>query len=348
MSAGLSPRRYRLAAEKQVGRRRSRTFPRPGAGAAWATLAVLIVTYAAHEGLGLGGAGTDELFNQWLNGALLWAAAGACFAGALHSSQSRAAWLLITVALASWATGDTIWSIRFGGSAHAPLTSISDVFWLAWYPLIVAALALLVRDRVPAFELHRWVDGVVVMLLVVTPWLAFILQPVAEHSSTSTLADVIDFAYPLGDAVVVGATLGAYALMGWRPGRMWLILGLGLAAAGLADAVYSVQALEQSYRGGIYDAAWVGGAALIAYAAWCRRPDRLDQREVSGWSAIALPLLAQLFAASIQFYGIFAEIPTIERALTVVVLIIAMVQIIVTRPGPHVPAAASTPDGKGG
>lgn len=305
---------------------------RPGVGAIWAALAVLVAVYAAHEALGLGGAGTDELFDHWLNDALLWAATALCLAGALRSTQSRAAWLLITIAVACWAMGDTIWSVRFAGVADAPLTSVSDVFWLAWYPLIVAALVLLVRDRVPGFELHRWIDGVVVMLVVATPWLALVLQPVAAHSSASTLADGVDFAYPLGDAVLVGAALGAYALMGWRPGAMWLALGLGLVVMGVADAVYSVQALDQSYRGGLYDAAWVGGAILLAYAAWQPRPGRLKERNVSGWPAIALPLAAQMFAVTIQFYALFGEIPTGERALTIVVLLIAMVQIVVTRP----------------
>ena len=83
------------------------------------------------------------------------------------------------------------------------------------------------RDRVPAFELHRWIDGVVVMLIVATPWVALFLEPVSEESSASALADVVDFAYPLGDAIVFGATLGVFALMGWRPGRMWLLLGSG-------------------------------------------------------------------------------------------------------------------------
>lgn len=305
---------------------------RPAIRTVWLVLGISVAVSAAHQALGIGGASTTDLFGQWLNDALLWAAAGACGVGALRSTRSRAAWVLVAVALASWALGDTIWSIRFGDAAQVPLTSVSDVFWLAWYPLILAALFLLVRDRVPVFELHRWIDGVVVMLLVATPWVAIILQPVADHSSASTLADVVDFAYPLGDAVIVGATLGVFALMGWRPGRMWLVLGVGLAAMGLADAIYAVQALSQSYRGGVYDAAWVGGALLVAYAAWCPHPGHLEPREVVGWQAIALPLAAQMLAASIQFYGIFAEIPTIERALTVIVLLIAMVQIVVTRP----------------
>src|ERR1700729_3287241 len=137
----------------------------------------------------------------------------------------------------------------------APGTSISDVFWLAWYPLIVAALALLVRERVPGFELHRWIDGIAVMLLIATPWVALFLQPAAEHSSASGLAVVLDVTYPLVDAVLVGAVLGVFALMGWRGSRMWLALGVALAVMGLADAISSTQTLAHSHERGIYDPA---------------------------------------------------------------------------------------------
>jgi hypothetical protein len=299
----------------------------------WATLAALVAVYAAHEAFGLA-AGATDFFELWLYDGLLWASAAACLGGALSEDRGRAAWLLMTVALVCWAVGDTIWSIRFGNAEAGPVTSIEDVFWLAWYPLVIAALALLVRDRVPGFELHRWIDGVVVMLLIATPWVALFLTPVAEESRAGTLAETVAFAYPLGDAVLVGAVVGVYALMGWRPGRMWLVLGLGLTAMGLADAIASVQVLgtDADDETGLYSAAWVAGAVLIAYAAWQPHPGRLEARDVGGWRAIALPLVAQCVAIFIQAYAYFDELPRIERALTIVVLVIAVVQIIVARP----------------
>jgi hypothetical protein len=296
----------------------------------WLGLIIVALVLAVHGVIGFGGAATHDFLDNWVSDGAIWVAAGMCLAGALRAEHTRAAWFLVAAALASWAIGDTLWSLRGDPSV---VTSVSDVFWLAWYPLIVAALVLLVRDRVPGFELHRWIDGVVVMLIVATPWVALFLQPAAQNAHTSSLADAVDFAYPLGDAVIVGAMLGVLALMGWRAGPMWLALCLGFATLGLADAIYSVDALGHSYSAETsFDAVWLTGLVLIAYAAWLPHPGRLEPVTVTGWRAIALPLAAQCFAVALQIYGLFAYVPPSERILTIVVLIIAIVQIVVTRP----------------
>jgi hypothetical protein len=297
---------------------------------AWCALIVAALALGAHGIFDFGGPGVHDFLDNWVSDAAVWLTAGLCALGAIRAEHNRVAWSLVTVALVCWAIGDTLWSLRGDPTA---VTSISDAFWLAWYPLIAAALVLLVRDRIPVFELHRWIDGVVVMLIVATPWVALFLEPAAQHSQASSFADVIDFAYPLGDAIVVGATLGVLALMGWRAGPMWLALCIGFATLGIADAIYSVDALGHSYSAETsFDALWLAGIMLIAYAAWLPHPGQLQPVRVTGWKAIALPLAAQMFAVALQIYGLFFFVPRSERILTIIVLLIAIVQIIVTRP----------------
>lgn len=358
----MEPRRYSLAVETEAGRRpgrlrrpsigavrqiipggspredaRGRIFAirRPWIALIWATIALLVVLDVFHQGVGLGGPGSNSFFDRWLNDGLLWLSALACLGGAVSQTRGRVSWLLLSAALASWAIGDTVFSVRFGNAASIPATSISDVFWLAWYPLVIAALALLVHDRVPNFELHRFIDGIAVMLLVATPWVALFLEPVVQHAGGSKLAQVLDFLYPLGDAVLFGATLGVFALMAWRPSRMWIVLGVALLVMGLADAFYSVDATGHAHDHGIYDVAWVAGAVLVAFASWEPHPGQLAPRKATGWPAIALPLAIGALAALIQLYAFFHEIPRSERILTVIVLLIGMFQIVLTRPRPE-------------
>jgi hypothetical protein len=302
----------------------------------------MIAAYTLHETVG--GGGPSHLFDFWLADVLDWTIAIVCMIGALRAERSRPAWILASLALVSWAIGDTIWSLRFADFADAPYTTISDVFWLGWYPLMLAALILLVRDRVPGFELHRWIDGLVVMLIIATPWLAAFIEPLADRSGASSLTEVVEIAYPLGDFILVGSVIGVFALMGWRPGRMWLMLAIGLSILSIADSIYAASALTGSYRGeGIVDPIWGLGAALIAYAAWLPHPGRLEPVQVYGMRAVALPLAAQALAVGIQVYAYFEDLQLGERVLTIIVLLIAIVQIIVARPLPPPPAEAHSP-----
>ena len=303
-------------------------------------LVAAVVGLAAHGIVGLGGEGVHTYLDAWVSCAAEALATVLCVIGALRAERNRTAWLLIAIAMGAWALGDIMWAIR--GDPDATVT-VSDGFWLAWYPLLVVALALLVRDRVPGFELHRWIDGVVVMLVIVTPWVALFLQPAAQHSNDSSYVDVVDFAYPLGDAIIVGATLGVLALMGWRAGPKWLALVVAFSALAIADAVYSLDALGHTYSSDtVFDAMWLGGMLLIAYAAWLPHTGRAGAVNVYGWKAIALPLAAQCFAVALQIYGIFFYVPIAERILTIAVLLIAIVQIIVSRP--RAPTAAELED----
>ena len=126
-------------------------------------------------------------------------------------------------------------------------------------------------------------------------------------------------------------TLGVLALMGWRAGPMWTALCAGFATLALADAIYSVDVLGHSYNAETsFDAVWLAGAMLVAYAAWLPHPGKLEPVRVTGWRAVALPLAAQAFAIIVQLISIFVEVPPSASILTIVVLLIAMVQIVIT------------------
>jgi hypothetical protein len=206
---------------------------------------------------------------------------------------------------------------------------------LAWYPLLVVGIFFLIRVRVPHFELHRWMDGIAVTLLVLAAGFALVIQPVANHKTVGTLAAFVAFIYPVLDVLLIGALLGVYGLLGWRPDSMWILIGLAVVSTSVADAVFAVQEAEARsvVSGTRYDFVWTAGAILIAFAAWTRAPDANPNSEaVTGMRAVALSLFAQALAISIQIYAIFRAVSDAERIVTIVVLLVASVQIILSRP----------------
>ena len=212
----------------------------------------------------------------------------------------------------------------------APFPSWSDVFWGAWNPLALIGLLLLVRQRVEHFSMHRWLDGLAAGLIVAIPSVALVLDPVLEEEGTSFFASFVDASYPIGDIILLGAMIGAISLTGWRPGPSWTMLACGYAVLTIVDSVYAVQSLKESYKIGSYDFLWPLGCLLIAYGAWIEPRSHAEKH--AGWRAIALAVGYQVIAIATQIYGIWFELPHMERVLTAGILALAAVQIVITRP----------------
>jgi hypothetical protein len=299
--------------------------------AIWWILGLLILLEAVKELFG--GLSPDALFQNWIHDAVLIAATALCVRRALEATDGRAAWLAIGAGLACWTVGTVTWSVLYGGERRPPYPTVADVWWLLWYPCTALGISLLVRRRARRFELHRWMDGLAVALIVMTWGAALFLQPVVEDRNEDALAATVTFAYPILDILLIGAILGLFGLMGWRPGRTWLILGLGCVVIAGGDAVYAVQFGEALQLDHDYDFIWPLGAVLIAFGAYGPPARVLDHHPVVGWRIIVLPLIAQAVAASIQVYALLGgNFGRSERVVTLVVLVIASVQIIVARP----------------
>jgi hypothetical protein len=296
-------------------------------------LSVLILFEALEEIFRLGG--PAWIYQAWVPDFVTLCATVLVILRAVYEPRTRGAWLAFGAAMLLWTCGSIGWSIAYEGKAVVPYPSFADVLWLLWYPLMAVGIGLLIRLRIKRFELHRWMDGVAVVLLVLAAGFAIVIQPVARETLQGTLATVVEFSYPVLDLLLIGAILGVYGLLGWRPDGMWILLGLGILATTAADATFAVQEAHGFPQTQPYDFVWTLGAVLIACAAWVTSPAAHDvHTEVTGLRAIALVLVAQAIAAGIQVYALFGELAKSERIITLAVLVITSVQIVLARPRP--------------
>jgi hypothetical protein len=302
--------------------------------AVWGLLAILVATEAVHELLGVGGAGLDDGFNKGVFSVLILGSAGICLLRAATVGNLRGAWTLLGLSLVSFGIGALVWIFHYADVHPQPFPTVTDAFWLAYYAFAIAGLVLLARDRIVGFDLQRWIDGVAVALIAATPLVALVLHPMVEEGERgTTLARIVEFAYPVADILLLGALLGIFALAGWRPGRTWLLLGAGLAVFGIADSISAVQFVDGTFEFGDYNSLWAAGALLIAYAAWQPDPRPSRPARLVGWKAIVLPASCQLIAAGIQFYVLFVgDIPESERIIALLIMALVLVQLWVSRP----------------
>jgi hypothetical protein len=321
---------------------------RPGAASRRLLAVVLLlglVVEAGHQIIA-GVHGPDyPLIDDGLHSVLILASSALCAWGAHRRTlrSSRAAWWCFAAALLLFGLAEIAWSVLYADGGDVPTPNPTDVLYLATYPLFMAGLVLMIRARVLDVPWHRWLDGFVLVLIVATPGILLVIEPVLESAPIDRLGRAVTVAYPLGDVLLLGALVGTLPLMSWRLAGSWPWVAAGLVCLTVADSAYSLTAADVVSHDGPFDFLWSAGALAFAVGS-TRLPTRArGSTEITGWRAIALPLGAQLVAVATQVYGWFRPLPGAERLLTIGVLAIAIAQIIVSRPRPPATAAAPPP-----
>jgi hypothetical protein len=149
----------------------------------------LLVAFTAHVSVGFGGGSTDALFNTWIYNALMLTSAVACLLRAALIRQERGAWTLLGVGLLLYTGGEIYYAAVLAGQASVPIPSPADGGYLSFYPLAYAALIVLLRTRIGAFPVARWLDGAIVGSAVAALAAAFALGPIVDASSEGQTLD---------------------------------------------------------------------------------------------------------------------------------------------------------------
>jgi two-component system, cell cycle response regulator len=247
------------------------------------------------------------LYDSWLYGGLLSAAVIACFVRATTSPDERAPWLLMTVGMAAWTLGDIYWMVDLSDRPSVPVPSAADGLYLAFYPLAYATLVTLVRRVATLGHRDLWLDGVIGASCAAAVAIAVSL-PAFETSGGGTLEIATNLAYPALDVVLLVFVILVFGLSGWRPGRRWTLIGLGLGTMALTDGWYLVQAARGAYvEGTAIDAGWPIASLLVALAAWqpseiTAPPAGTDRR------LVLIPVICGVIALAIVSLGVFGDL----------------------------------------
>src|SRR6185503_13139046 len=144
---------------------------------------VLLLGLAVEAGHRLA-AGTDApawpLVDDVVHDGLILASSAFCAWGARHrrALASRSAWWCFSAALLLFALGEITFNLLYPVGAEVPTPNPTDALYLATYPLFMAGLVLMVHARVIDVPWHRWLDGVVLVLIVATPGVLLVIEPV--------------------------------------------------------------------------------------------------------------------------------------------------------------------------
>src|SRR4051812_49289232 len=279
-----------------------------------------------HDWLGIGGTGLDIAINGVTYDAVVVCAGLACLLRASRGGPERAAWVAIAASILAWAAGEIWWTLYIEGNPGAPYPSLADVGYLAFYPLAVLGLYLLVRARARELDRRLWMDGMIAALGTGALGAALLFEFVADRTSGSGVEVATTLAYPFGDVLLVALIVGVIALTRWRPGKTWSLLLAGLAVMAVADVAFTLQTYEATLPGGDWvEPLYLISAVLLGAVAW--QPQAapiLPDARFDGWREMVVPGIvaaAMIALGAMQYFGS-------ARALTTVLWSATMLSVI--------------------
>jgi signal transduction histidine kinase/CheY-like chemotaxis protein/HPt (histidine-containing phosphotransfer) domain-containing protein len=261
-----------------------------------ALLAAALVLDAVMLLTGLGNGALDDPSTAVYDGTIV-VASLLCGLRAYAHRSDRLAWALMALALGCWAIGELYYDwVLAPQSGTIPIPSLSDLFWLSFYPPAYASLALLGRSRLRLVQPALWLDGLIGALGVSSVSAAVIFDTVLRHTHGHLAVVVTGLAYPVGDLVLLALLVSVAVACGQAlRSPAWLLMGVGFAIFYVGDSAYLVETANNTYVSGhILDITWPLALALVAFAAWAPggRPAARRGARTSIVTPVALSVLA--------------------------------------------------------
>jgi signal transduction histidine kinase len=201
-----------------------------------------------------------SLASQWIAVSVFWLVAA-------RTGFRTPAVLLAAAAVTFSAIGDTYWSLAMDGDGYLPFPSPADVGYLLFYPLMVAALVMLVRRQLGGAGRLVLLE-IAVAAVGASAVLAVALDPVitAALAGDDVVESTVAVAYPLFDVILIAVIAGIAAVPAVSIGRHRWALIAGLVIFTAADVAYALLENDGAYVAGTpLDATWAVGLLLITW-----------------------------------------------------------------------------------
>ena len=154
----------------------------------------------------------------------------------------RGFWALISLACASWLAGEVLWSVFELRDKTVPFPWWTDVAYVGFYVLILAALVVFFRPSLRTIGGQAVLDGLLAVASLGLLWWGLVLRDLRLGSDPAAL---VGLSYPVLDLLLL-CTIAATPLVSARRGTLagWLVAA-GVAVGGIADGVYAQLVLDR-------------------------------------------------------------------------------------------------------
>jgi diguanylate cyclase (GGDEF)-like protein/PAS domain S-box-containing protein len=293
---------------------------------AYVAVAILMILLDGRGGRPL------EIFNLYSDSvaSVVVAILAAAAASGSADPAARRTWWLLTAALASYSTGN-LWHSTCWLLDVDPFPSAGDAFFLAFYPLVFAAAATVLRASTVRVQWARvGLDATILALGFGAFFWFFVIAPTASaQHDPDLLKYLLAQSYITLNCVLLLACAVLLMHSDAAPlrRRTLLLLTLGFASMSIADIVWAMSKVSGDYLpGGVSDAIYLSCYVWLAAAAQAqlhgRRAVRPAPRALSSALAQGMPYIAMMvsFLVLVAVEGSAASSPVNAMVLVIFVL----------------------------
>jgi diguanylate cyclase (GGDEF)-like protein len=171
---------------------------------------------------------------------------------------ARSGWQLVAAVASCWLAGDLLQRVLEALGRAPDTVGLPDVFWLASYPLLAAAVAVMTRGRGLPAGVRREIRLDVTAVTVAAGlgvWKLMILPGLDGGTLAPSIA--VGMLYPLGDIAIFAMAMTLLMTPGRRGVPGGLLIGC-LAATLLVDSVFAIPGLSS-----VIDPSRLDGVLLV-------------------------------------------------------------------------------------
>ncbi|HET7202460.1 MAG TPA: EAL domain-containing protein [Steroidobacteraceae bacterium] len=293
---------------------------------AYVALAIALILVDEEAGPAL------DVFNLYSDSvaSLVVAALAAAAARGSRDPAARHTWRLLTAALAFYGAGNLLHSTYWLFGVD-PFPSVGDVFFLAFYPLVFAALLAVIRAAALRVQwLRLGLDATILMLgFGAFFWFCVIEPTTAAQPEQDVLRYVLAQAYIALNCITLLACGVLLMHSGAAPirHRTVVLLTLGFSCMSFADIIWAMSKVEGSYLpGGISDALYLSCYVWLAAAAREQlRGEPASRRPPSAFgTAVArgMPYIAMMISFSVLVYVESSTASSPVNTMTVIIFVL--------------------------
>ncbi len=193
-----------------------------------------------------------------------------------HRPRPKLPLVLFLVAQVLFVAGD-----YFYYTYDLAFPSFADGFYIAYYPLQVAGLVLLIRSRTPGKDWVSLLDALIFTVgFGLLSWV-YLIEPYTHSAGDHWSSSLVSMAYPVMDVLLLAVAARLFIGAGARP-RAFYLLAASIVCLVVTDVAYGAIELNGSYdMGSLLDAGW-----MATYVLWGAATLHPSVRELSVWTHV--------------------------------------------------------------